>query len=87
MSQRVETAMESSVPSCPAVCMCEEADLTVATPSTATRLAWCAERIDDDTGTRTSDGGRVTAEHCNTRAEFGATKGDHVLAEYMLAAI
>lgn len=61
--------------------MGEEGHLTVATPSTATRLAWCSERVDDDTGTRASDGSRVTAEHRDTRAEFGATKRDHVLTE------
>ena len=44
-------------------------------------LAWSSVWINNGSRTRTSDRARIAAEHGNSRAKLGTTKGDHVLAD------
>lgn len=49
-------------------------------PGTGAGLAWDAIRVDDDTRARSGDRCRVATQHSHTRAEFGASEGDHMFA-------
>jgi hypothetical protein len=53
--------------------------LAEATPTT--RLARSTKRVDDDTRSGASHRGRVAAKYGDSRSEFRATQGDHVLAD------